>query len=235
MTKFLITGASSGIGRAVALQLAPRGAQLLLSGRSTGRLAAVQAECAAAGGNAFVHAADVTAPGAAEALIAAAQESLGGLDAVVHCAGVGLIKPTLETTDAEFMRVMNVNTRGTFLVAREAARFFAAQKRGLFITMPGILGKAPMKNAAVYAASKYAVAGMLKCMGQEFQRSGVRFCLLHLGGVDTPFWDQISMGVQRDKMIPADVAAKMVIAAIDLPPNLVLSEIVLQPESHQLV
>ena len=234
MTKFLITGASSGIGRAVAKKLAARGATLLLNSRTAERLTPVASECIAAGGIGVVHAADLTAPGAAEALFKAAQDQLGGLDAVIHCAGVGLIKPTLETTDAEFSRVMNVNTRGTFLVAREACRMFTAQNRGLFITLPGILGRAGMRHAAAYAASKFAVTGMLKSMTQEFQRNGVRICLLHLGGVDTPFWDNIQMNVQRDRMIPVDVAADAVLSAIDLPSNLVLNEIVLQPESHQM-
>ena len=152
----------------------------------------------------------------------------------MHCAGAGLIKPTLETTDAEYSRVMDINARGTFLVAREACRMFAAQNRGLFITVPGMLGRAGMRHAAADAAGKFAVTGMLKCMAQEFQRQGVRICLLHLGAVDTPFWDNVQTNVQRDRMIPVDVAADAILSAIDLPSHLVLNEIVLQPEAHQL-
>jgi NAD(P)-dependent dehydrogenase (short-subunit alcohol dehydrogenase family) len=234
MTKFLITGASSGIGRAVAKRLAARGATLLLNSRSAERLAPVAGECIAAGGVGVVHAADLTAPGVAEALFKAAHDQLGGLDAVIHCAGVGLIKPTLDTTDAEFSRMMDVNARGTFLVAREACRMFSAQNGGLFIALPGILGRAGLRHAAAYAASKFAVTGMLKCMAQEFQRSGVRICLLHLGGVDTPFWDGLELKVQRDRMIPVAVAADAILSAIDLPKHLVLNEIVLQSETQQL-
>jgi NAD(P)-dependent dehydrogenase (short-subunit alcohol dehydrogenase family) len=234
MTKFLITGASSGIGRAVAKKLAARGATLLLNSRSAERLAPVAGECIAAGGFGVVHAADLTAPGVAEALFKAAHDQLGGLDAVIHCAGIGLIKPTLDTTDAEFSRMIDVNARGTFLVAREACRMFSAQNRGLFIAMPGILGRAGQRHAAAHAASKFAVTGMLKCMAQEFQRSGVRICLLHFGAVDTPFWDGLETNVQRDQMIPVTVAADAVLSAIDLPEHLILNEIVLQPEAQQL-
>ena len=233
MTKFLITGASSGIGRLVAKKLAARGATLLLNSRTAERLGPVAGECIGAGGVGVVHAADLTAPGAVEGLFKAVQE-LGGLDAVVHCAGVGLIKPTIETTDAEFTRVMDVNARATFLVARESCRMFSVQNRGLFIALPGMVGRAGMRHAAAYAASKFAVTGMLKSMAQEFSRSGVRFSLLHLGGVDTPFWDGIPMSVQRDKMIPIEVAANTILSVIDLPTHLVLNEIVLQPESQQM-
>ncbi len=99
---------------------------------------------------------------------------------------------------------------------------------------PGLPGRAGLPHAAAYAASKFAVTGMLKSMEQEFQRQGVRFCLLYLGGVDTPFWDNLQTNVQRDRMIPVEVAANAILSALDLPPHLVLNEIVLQPDSQQM-
>ena len=234
MDKFLITGASSGIGRAVAIRLASRGAKLTLHGRSESKLSDVASLCT---GASLVEsfASDLTVPHAAEAIVTKAAESMGGIDCVVHCAGIGLIKPAADTTDAEFSKVVNTNLRGTFLVAQAACKVMAAQKHGLFITLPGILGKAVMKNAAAYIASKFGVTGLIKTLAQEYQRSGVRFCLFFLGGVDSPFWDEINMAVQRDKMIPVATAADLILQAIDAPPHLVLAEVVLQPESHQLV
>ncbi len=234
MDKFLITGASSGIGRAVAIRLAARGAKLTLSGRSETKLAEVATACT---GAAYIEsiASDLTVPHAAESLVAKANESMGGIDCVIHCAGIGLIKPAADTTDAEFSKIVNTNLRGTFLIAQSACKVMAAQKHGLFITLPGILGKAVMKNAAAYVASKFGVTGLIKALAQEYQRSGIRFCLFFLGGVDSPFWDEINMAVQRDKMIPVSTAADLILQAIDAPPHLVLAEVVLQPESHQLV
>ncbi|MEX1119240.1 MAG: SDR family oxidoreductase [Terrimicrobiaceae bacterium] len=229
MNKILITGASSGIGATLAIKLGARGDSLALAGRSHEKLEGLGLE------GATLLPGDLTAPGVAEKTVTAASEALGGLDVVVHCAGIGLIKSSLETTDAEFTKVMNVNTRATFLVAQASSKVMAAQKGGLFITIPGILGKAPMKNAAAYCASKYAVTGLIKCFAQEFARSGVRFSLFHLGGVDSPFWDALGTSFQRDKMIPLATAADLVMQAIDAPPGLVLSEVVMQPESHQLV
>ena len=234
MDKFLITGASSGIGRAVAVRLAARGAKLTLSGRSSAKLADTASACAGAGLVETV-ASDITAQGAAETLASRANEAMGGIDCVVHCAGIGLIKPAAETTDAEFTSVVSTNLRGTFLVARESCKIMAAQKKGLFITLPGILGKAVMKNASAYIASKFGVTGLMKTFAQEYQRSGLRFCLFFLGGVDSPFWDDINMAVQRDKMIPVATVADLILQAVDSPPHLVLAEVVLQPESHQLV
>ena len=228
MANILITGASSGVGAELAKRLSARGDTLFLTGRSDEKLKSLGLEADTA-------AVDLTAPGAAARLAASAISGLGSIDVVVHCAGVGLIKSAAETTDAEFTHVMNVNTRAAFLLAREVCKPMAAAKKGLFITIPGILGKAPMKNAAAYVASKYALTGMIKCFAQEYQRSGLRFCLFHLGGIDTPFWDKIQMSVQREKMIPVATAADLILQAIDAPPHLVLSEVVMQPESHQLV
>ncbi|MBJ7259373.1 MAG: SDR family oxidoreductase, partial [Chthoniobacterales bacterium] len=171
----------------------------------------------------------------AESMLASAVQSMGAIDCVIHCAGIGLIKSAADTTDAEFTKIVNTNLRGTFLVARESCKVMAEQKHGLFITLPGILGKAVMKNAAAYVASKFGVTGLIKTFAQEYARSGVRFCLFFLGGVDSPFWDGINMAVQRDKMIPLSTAADLIMQAIDAPPHLVLAEVVLQPESHQLV
>jgi short-subunit dehydrogenase len=224
MKNILITGASSGIGAELARSLSARGDSLFLTARSQEKLDAL-------GLSAPSLAIDLTAPGASAKVVESATAALGQVDVAVHCAGIGLIKPAADTTDAEF----NTNTRAAFLLARDACKAMAAAKKGLFITIPGILGKAPMRNAAAYVASKYAVTGLVKCLAQEYQRSGLRFCLFHLGGVDTPFWDHIQMAVQRDKMIPAATAASLILQAIDAPPHLVLSEVVMQPESHQLV
>ena len=234
MDKFLITGASSGIGREVALRLAARGAKLTLHGRSESKLSDVASLCTGAS-MVETFASDLTVPHAAEAIVTKAAGSMGGIDCVVHCAGIGLIKPAADTTDAEFSKIVNTNLRGTFLIAQSACKVMAAQKHGLFITLPGILGKAVMKNAAAYIASKFGVTGLIKALAQEYQRSGIRFCLFFLGGVDSPFWDEINMAVQRDKMIPVSTAADLILQAIDAPPHLVLAEVVLQPESHQLV
>jgi NAD(P)-dependent dehydrogenase (short-subunit alcohol dehydrogenase family) len=229
MNSFLITGASSGIGASLAKKLSARGAALALAGRSREKLENLAIE------NATLLPGDLTAPGVAESTVRQTVESLGSLDAVIHCAGVGLIKPAAETSDADFTRVMNVNTRSTFLLAQAALPVMAAAKKGLFITIPGILGKAPMKNAAAYCASKYAVTGLMKCLSQEYARAGVRVCLFHFGGVDTPFWDNLGTSFQRDKMIPCETAADLILQAVDAPPHLVLSEVILQPESHQLI
>ncbi len=108
------------------------------------------------------------------------------------------------------------------------------QKSGSVVVLPGILGRAAMSQAAAYCASKFALTGLVKALAMEYKRAGVRFSLLHLGGVNTSFWDSMTMRVQREKMLTVDAAARAVFFAATQEGDGVLGELVLQPESHQL-
>ena len=110
-------------------------------------------------------------------------------------------------------------------------------KKGSVIMFPGILGKTVMKNTSIYSASKYAVTGFTKALVEEHKRSGIRYSLFYLGGVNTSFWDNpnVNMRVQKDKMLSVDEVAKAVFYAALQQGDSVLSELVLQPESHQMV
>ena len=90
-----------------------------------------------------------------------------------------------------------------------------------------------MPKASGYAASKWALTGMAKALAQDFRRMGISFSLLYLGGVDTPFWDNISMRVQGKKMLAPTDAARAIRFAIEQPSGGVVNEITIQPESHQ--
>lgn len=230
-SKILITGASSGIGRLAAEKLVEAGCKVFATGRREETLKDLADQC---GSDLSYKSADLTVPSQVAEMVAEAEERLEGMDGVIHAAGIGLIKPLEASTDPEFLKVTNTNVRGTFLLAKEVCPLMAQRKNGLFVAIPGILGKAPMQNASVYVCSKYAVTGFIKSLALEYQRKGLRFSLLHFGGVDSPFWDQIEMKVQRERMIPLEVAAEVVVQAVRTPGHLALNEVVLQPIVHQL-
>ena len=232
----LITGGGSGIGRAVALELARRGAGVALAGRDPRSLRETVAQIQAQGGEAVSIPADVSDPAQVEDLIAQTLGALDSIDILVNAAGVGLIKPLDATTPAEMERVLDTNVRGLMLVTQAALRpMTAAGRGGRIVNLAGILGKAPMANATVYCASKYAVAGFSKALQLEVGRKhNIKVSLMYLGGVDSPFWDGIEMRVQRDKMLSVADAAGAVMYALSQPSHLALGEVTLQPESHQL-
>jgi NADP-dependent 3-hydroxy acid dehydrogenase YdfG len=231
----VITGASSGIGRATALLLAQKGASLALAARSYPKLTEVADEVKHLGGQAIAVPTDVTQPDQVADLMSEAISAYGRIDALVNCAGAGVIRPVEQLTVEDMDRTYAVNVKGVILVTRAAGMEMLKTGGGKVVTPVGTMGKYVMRGSAAYSASKWGATGALKAMATEWQRNGIGFSLLYLGGVDTPFWDGIEMKVQRDKMLRAEDAAQAIAYALEASPNGVLNEIVLQPDSHQFI
>lgn len=231
----IVTGASSGIGREAARRLAADGASVVLAARRGPELDTLAEELIAAECDVVAVPTDVTDKAQVDALIAATLAEYEGLDIVVNAAGLGLLKPVLDLGEADFDRMIATNLKGTFLVSQAAARAMGQRGGGTIVNLAGVLGRAPMASAAGYCASKFGVTGLTKAMALDLKRAGVRFALLYLGGVDTPFWDEAGLRVQRDKLLTVGEAADAVLYAARQRSGAVLAEVVLQPESHQLL
>jgi NADP-dependent 3-hydroxy acid dehydrogenase YdfG len=231
----LITGASSGIGRAAALMLAARGAQLALAARSYPRLAEVADEARRMGAQATAIPTDVRVRADVADMITEALAAFGRIDALVHCAGVGILRPAEQLSDEDIDVQLDTNVKGTLLTVAAAAAAMQKSGGGRVVATVGTMGRFVMRGSAAYSASKWGAVGALKAMATEWQRSSIGVSLLYLGGVDTPFWDGIDMRVQRDKMLRAEDAARAVVYALEASPVGVLNEMVLQPESHQFI
>ncbi|MCS7013162.1 MAG: SDR family oxidoreductase [Chloroherpetonaceae bacterium] len=231
----LITGASRGIGRAAAIRFAREGAKLVLASRTQSELETLAKEVFDLyDTDALVVPCDVTKSAEVKALVERAVATFGRIDILLNSAGVGYLKPITELTVEEFDEMVDVNLKGTFYASKFVSEVMVKQKSGHIINLPGILGKAVMRMSSGYSASKYGVTGLAKAMTQDLMRDGVKISLLHFGGVNTSFWDKITMRVQREKMLTVDQAADMVLLCATQPDQLVLGELVLQPESHQL-
>jgi 3-oxoacyl-[acyl-carrier protein] reductase len=165
----LVTGGASGIGRATASALAAAGAMVAIADNAElARTEAVVAAIEQAGGRACAFRADVADETQVLALFAAAVPRLGGLDILVNCAGILFEKPLLETTLADFERLIAVNLRGTFLVGREALRAMARQRRGRVINIASELAYLGCERMSVYCASKGAILSLTRSWAREF-------------------------------------------------------------------
>jgi NAD(P)-dependent dehydrogenase (short-subunit alcohol dehydrogenase family) len=232
----LIVGAGGGIGRRTAELFSEAEVNIVISSRNEHELAELEYKLNTNGNqNVLAIAANAGVEADVKALVVESIEKFGSIDYLVHAAGMGILKPFGDITPADFDNLMNANVRTAFNVLQAVLPQMAAQKFGRVVAIPGILGKAPMMQASVYCAAKYALTGMIKCLAQEYKRHGVRFSLMHFGGVDSSFWDNIEMKVQRDKMLSIDAAARSIFFAATQEGEGVMSEIILVPESHQLV
>ncbi|MDW8395081.1 MAG: SDR family oxidoreductase [Anaerolineae bacterium] len=231
----VITGASSGIGRAAALRLAQHGARLALAARNYAALTQVADQARQRGAQAIAVPTDVTQRDQVADLVSEVLANFGRIDALVNCAGVGVLRPIEQLTEEDIDRTLAVNTKGVILVSQAVGAAMLKTGGGKIVTPVGTMGRYVMRGSVAYSASKWGAVGALKAMAVEWQRSGIGVSLLYLGGVDSPFWDHIEMRVQRDKMLTVDDAAQAIAYALQAAPNGVLNEIVLQPESHQFI
>lgn len=233
----LIAGGSGGVGTATAKIFSKAGAKIVLAARNREKAEATALEINNNGGEAYVIDVDVTDMSSVYKMVDDVIKELGRIDVLVNAFGMGIIQPLLDVHPEKAKEVFDVNVYGTFLVTQAVVRHMATEKSGKVVMLPGILGKAVMKNSSVYSASKFAVTGFTKALVDEHKRNKIAFTLMYLGGIDTAFWDsdQIDMRVQREKMLTADEVAKAIYYAINQPGESVLNEIVIQPESHQMV
>ena len=232
----LVVGSGRGIGRAAAELFSNERANLIISSRSETELLELEYKLNSKGNeNILALAADASVEADVKSLVEQGLQKFGSIDYLIHAAGSGILKPFGELKLEDLEQLFSNNVKTAFNVMQSVLPGMAEQKSGRVVVIPGILGKVPMMQASAYCAAKYALTGMVKCLKDEYKRFGIRFSLMHFGGVDSSFWDNITMKVQRDKMLSVEAAAKAVFFAATQPGEGVMSEIVLLPESHQLV
>ena len=182
----LVTGASSGIGRATAVGLAGKGASVALVALPGPELEEAADACRSAGANAVAPAADVAdAPAVARAFEAAERE-LGPIDAVFNNAGISVIASITETTDEDWRRLLDTNLTGNFHVLREAARRMVPRGAGAIVNTASELALVGEAGYGAYTATKGGVLAMTRAVAAELAPHGVRVNAVCPGTTDTP-------------------------------------------------
>jgi NAD(P)-dependent dehydrogenase (short-subunit alcohol dehydrogenase family) len=169
----LVTGASKGLGKALALGLAKAGADLALCARSREDLEAARDEMAPCGRRIEIFSLDVLDDGSVREATEAARQAFGRIDILVNNAGINIRKPVLELTETDWDQVLNTNLKGYFLVARAVVPDMIQRKKGKVINMASILGTVGLENQLPYASSKGGVIQMTKVMALEWARHNI--------------------------------------------------------------
>jgi NADP-dependent 3-hydroxy acid dehydrogenase YdfG len=183
----VITGASSGIGAAVARALAREGVAVVLCARRLDRLQALAAEIAQRGGRAHAVEADVTSDEDVARLIAETLRVYGQLDIAICNAGVGYFGSLEDTTPDAMARLMDVNYMGTFLVARAALPLLKQRPRARLVIVSSIVGKRGIGWGGAYSATKFAQAGLAEALRAELVGTTVRVSLILPVSTETEF------------------------------------------------
>lgn len=172
----LITGASKGIGRAIALAFAAEGADIAATGRNEEELASLHAAVTGMGRRCAVVAADLTQPGAADRIFEHAAAALGDIHILVNNAGIGSSaspRPVIDYDDAFWHRVLLVNLTVPYLLIRRVLPQMVERKSGRIINVASIVGKVGLVHGAAYAASKHGLLGLTRTLALEVTGSGV--------------------------------------------------------------
>jgi NAD(P)-dependent dehydrogenase (short-subunit alcohol dehydrogenase family) len=184
----LVTGASSGIGRHLALLLARAGAKVALAARRIELLAEVAREIEADGGSAVPIALDVIRPDSVAAAVAEAGRVLGPLTLLVNNAGVTVAKPVLEHTEADWDHVLDTNLKGAWLMAREFASHLIERERpGRIVNIASVLGLRTIARLPAYTAAKAGLIHLTHVLAMELARHGILVNALAPGYVETDF------------------------------------------------
>jgi short-subunit dehydrogenase len=216
----LITGASSGIGRELALALSRKGARVLLSARREALLDAVVEECKRAGGVADRLAGDVTDAGYQDVLLQHAIASWGGLDVLVNNAGVSAHGQFADGDDATLRRIMEVNFFAAAELTRRAIPMLAVGKSPAIVNIGSILGHRGIPLNSEYCASKFALRGWSESLRAELASTGIDVLLVSPGTTETEFFDHLiakrgELPWGKAKGISAAAVARQTVRALE--------------------
>ena len=184
----VVTGAGSGIGRAIATGLAAEGASIVVADIDGERAVAVAAELEASGADAVPVTVDVSQAEQVDAMIETAVDRFGRLDVHVNNAGRAARGFVSEMADEAWDSVIGVNLRGTFLCSRAVLRHMIPQRSGRIVNTASGLGLRGSPGGAVYGASKAAIINFTKSLAQEVARYGITVNAIAPGVTDTPLW-----------------------------------------------
>ncbi len=224
--KVIVTGASRGIGRAIAERLAIEGAQLALLARSADLLDARVSDCAEQGAQARAFPCDVSDAAAVEKQIAAAIEWLGGIELLVNNAGLGHMGSVEELTVDQFDEMIGTNLRGVFLCSRAVVPRMKTDGGGVIVNISSIAGKAGFIGGAGYAASKHGVMGLSESMGLDLRPHNIRVAAICPGSVNAPDFLRSRPGrIPEERMIQASDVADAVVYIASQPNRIFIREI----------
>jgi NADP-dependent 3-hydroxy acid dehydrogenase YdfG len=227
----ILTGASGGIGQAIAHQLAAGRGRLVLVARRPGPLAELAAAVHDRGGEAVTVVGDVAVGGTASAAVDAATDRFGRIDTLVNAAGYGPPQPLVDLTKPTWDATIGSCLTGAYLMTRAVLPTLLAAGRGRIVNVSSIAGKVAEANRTAYCAAKWGLEGFSAALRHEVEGTGVRVHVLNPAAVATGWWDTTDDPQPArvlDRMMNPDDVARTLVWTLTQPDHLQIDEVVLR-------
>jgi short-subunit dehydrogenase len=232
----LITGASSGIGKATALAFAKAGIDVALVSRSLDKLETVAQATKNTGVAAKVYAVDLADVSQVEAKMQAIASDFGDIDILVNNAGIGYTGILRETTLEDWQQVINLNLTSVFQCIQGILPGMLARGAGTIINVASIAAKQAFPNWGAYCVSKAGLLALAQTLAQEERTHGIRVTTICPGSVNTGLWDTetVHADFDRSQMLTPEIVAQSILHTALLPPQAVIDELILMPSAGAL-
>jgi NADP-dependent 3-hydroxy acid dehydrogenase YdfG len=232
----LITGASSGIGKATALAFATAGINLALIGRDQAKLTAVAQAAIAVGVTAKTYVMDLSALDLVSAKIAAIAAESDNLDILVNNAGMAYTGSIGETPLAEWQQVIDLNLTSVFQCVQGILPHMRQRKAGVIVNVSSIAGKQVFPNWGIYSVSKFGLMALTQAIAVEERGHGIRVTAICPGSVNTPLWDTstVQADFDRSAMLTPEMVAEGILYAVLAPAGAVVEELTIMPSGGAL-
>lgn len=232
----LITGASSGIGKATALAFAQAGIDVALVSRSQDKLEAIATMAREAGVEAKAYPLDLAKMEQVKSEISAIATDFAPIDILVNNAGMGYTNPLIETPLSDWQQVIDLNLTSVFQCILGVLPAMRQQQRGTIINVASIAGQQPFPDWGAYSVSKAGLIALSKTLAAEERPHGIRVVTLSPGAVNTPIWDTdtVKVDLNRSAMLTPEIVAQSILHAAMMPEQAVIDSVTLMPSAGAL-
>ena len=223
----IITGASTGIGKYLSIELSKKEYIVILISRSIEKLQSVKKTIDKNGDECILIESDISKESSIEKIFKKIK-SFNNIDILINNAGLGIFNKIENITTSEWDIQINTNLRGSFMMTKNIIPFMKKNNNGKIVFINSVAGLKAYPYSSAYVASKFGLRGFASSIREELRKDNIKVISVHPGAIDTPFWDEIKGDFPREKMLSSEDISKSIVNSILSPNNLVNEEIVIR-------
>jgi len=223
--KIILTGASRGVGKAIALLLAKENVNLVITGRNIDSLNLVKQQIEIAGSKAYPIVVDASDISNTKYLINESLKFLEGIDILINNAAIGIAKPFKASTPEEWDHIITVNAKFPFFLIQEALPYLEKSDIPTIINISSVSGRMSYENQSLYAASKHALMGFTKALAREVQKNNIRVHTICPGAIATDMVDVMRPDLDKENLIKPEEIAEIVLFLLKFKGNSMIDNI----------